>query len=152
MQYGVTVVSVARKHGGLRCQIFEWRQTYKEGRLANVPALLPVRPREVSKPERQPSVAGVISIEVANARIDLDIGLTYHQLLGRWDFHPGPFIRLSTISGFEHCTKKALVSTKDLIHSGRIIRRECLDPLDLNIEGPARLLGITRQALNNVGN
>lgn len=35
-------------------------------------------------------------------------------------------------------------------HPGRSIRRACLEPLGLSISEGARVLGVTRQALNNV--
>lgn len=38
------------------------------------------------------------------------------------------------------------------IHPGRIIRAECLEPHNLSVADAARLLGVTRQALNNVVN
>lgn len=37
-------------------------------------------------------------------------------------------------------------------HPGRIIREECLDPLGLTVTAAARVLGVTRQALNNLVN
>ena len=38
-------------------------------------------------------------------------------------------------------------------HPGRIVRQECLDPLGLTVkEAAERLLGVTRQALNNLVN
>jgi addiction module HigA family antidote len=37
-------------------------------------------------------------------------------------------------------------------HPGRIIRQECIEPLDLTITEAAARLGVTRQALNNVIN
>lgn len=38
------------------------------------------------------------------------------------------------------------------IHPGRIIREDCLEPLGLSVTAAARILGVTRQALNNVVN
>src|ERR1700733_10522979 len=35
-------------------------------------------------------------------------------------------------------------------HPGRSIRRACLEPLGLSISEGAKILGVTRQALNNV--
>src|SRR5271170_7970457 len=35
-------------------------------------------------------------------------------------------------------------------HPGRIIRSACLEPLGLSVTDGAKLLGVTRQALNNV--
>jgi addiction module HigA family antidote len=37
-------------------------------------------------------------------------------------------------------------------HPGRIIREECLQPLGLSVTSGARILGVSRQALNNVVN
>jgi addiction module HigA family antidote len=37
-------------------------------------------------------------------------------------------------------------------HPGRIVRQECLEPLDLSVTEAARALGVTRQALNNLVN
>jgi antitoxin HigA-1 len=37
-------------------------------------------------------------------------------------------------------------------HPGRSIRTACLEPLGLNVTEGARVLGVTRQALNNVVN
>lgn len=37
-------------------------------------------------------------------------------------------------------------------HPGRSIRNACLEPLGLTVTDAAKLLGITRQALNNVVN
>jgi addiction module HigA family antidote len=37
-------------------------------------------------------------------------------------------------------------------HPGRSIRTACLEPLDLSVTDGAKLLGVTRQALNNVIN
>jgi addiction module HigA family antidote len=37
-------------------------------------------------------------------------------------------------------------------HPGLAIRHDCLDPLNLSITEAARVLGVTRQALNNVVN
>jgi len=37
-------------------------------------------------------------------------------------------------------------------HPGRIVRDECLEPLGLTVTEAARVLGITRQALNNIVN
>jgi len=38
------------------------------------------------------------------------------------------------------------------VHPGRIVRAECLEPLGLSVTAAARVLGVTRQALNNVVN
>jgi addiction module HigA family antidote len=37
-------------------------------------------------------------------------------------------------------------------HPGRIVRQECLEPLGLSVTEGARVLGVTRQALNNLVN
>src|SRR5664280_1349759 len=37
-------------------------------------------------------------------------------------------------------------------HPGRSIRRDCLEPLGLSVTAGAKVLGVTRQALNNVIN
>ena len=41
---------------------------------------------------------------------------------------------------------------KKPVHPGRIVRRDCLEPLGLSVTGAAKVLGVTRQALNNVVN
>lgn len=37
-------------------------------------------------------------------------------------------------------------------HPGRIVRQDCIEPLDLTVTKAAGLLGVTRQALNNLVN
>jgi antitoxin HigA-1 len=37
-------------------------------------------------------------------------------------------------------------------HPGRMVRQECLEPLGLSVTEGARVLGVTRQALNNLVN
>ncbi len=37
-------------------------------------------------------------------------------------------------------------------HPGRIVRQDCIEPLDLTVTKAARILGVTRQALNNLVN
>jgi addiction module HigA family antidote len=37
-------------------------------------------------------------------------------------------------------------------HPGRVVRQDCVEPLDLTITGAAKVLGVTRQALNNIVN
>ena len=37
-------------------------------------------------------------------------------------------------------------------HPGRIVRQECIEPLGLTVTRAAHLLGVTRQALNNLVN
>jgi len=41
---------------------------------------------------------------------------------------------------------------KNPVHPGRIVRLDCLEPLDLSVTNAARLLGVSRQALNNIVN
>ena len=41
---------------------------------------------------------------------------------------------------------------KNPIHPGRIVREDCLEPLGLSVTEAATVLGVTRQALNNVVN
>jgi addiction module HigA family antidote len=41
---------------------------------------------------------------------------------------------------------------KNTPHPGRIVRQDCIEPLGLTITEAAKVLGITRQALNNVVN
>ena len=37
-------------------------------------------------------------------------------------------------------------------HPGRLVRQECLEPLGLSVTEGAKVLGVTRQALNNLVN
>jgi len=37
-------------------------------------------------------------------------------------------------------------------HPGLIVRHDCLEPLKLSVTAAAKILGVTRQALNNVVN
>ncbi len=37
-------------------------------------------------------------------------------------------------------------------HPGRIVKEDCLEPLGLTVTEGAKILGVTRQALNNVVN
>lgn len=37
-------------------------------------------------------------------------------------------------------------------HPGRIVRHDCLEPLGLSVTEAARVLGVSRQALNNIVN
>lgn len=37
-------------------------------------------------------------------------------------------------------------------HPGRIVRKECIEPLGLTVTEAAERLGVTRQALNNLVN
>lgn len=41
---------------------------------------------------------------------------------------------------------------KKPVHPGRIVRHDCLEPLCLSVTDAAKVLGVTRQALNNVVN
>lgn len=41
---------------------------------------------------------------------------------------------------------------KNPAHPGRIIRHDCLEPLGLSVTEGAKVLGVTRQTLNNVIN
>jgi addiction module HigA family antidote len=44
------------------------------------------------------------------------------------------------------------MSMKNPVHPGRIVRHDCLEPLGLSVTAGAKVLGVTRQALNNVVN
>jgi addiction module HigA family antidote len=41
---------------------------------------------------------------------------------------------------------------KNPVHPGSIVRHDCLEPLGLSVTAAAKVLGVTRQALNNVVN
>src|SRR6267143_340778 len=41
---------------------------------------------------------------------------------------------------------------KNPVHPGRVGRHDCLEPLGLSVTAAAKVLGVTRQALNNVVN
>ncbi len=41
---------------------------------------------------------------------------------------------------------------KNPLHPGKIVCEDCLEPLGLTVTDAARVLGVTRQALNNVVN
>ncbi|SRR5216684_1910526 len=41
---------------------------------------------------------------------------------------------------------------KNPVHPGRVVRHDCLAPLGLSVTAAAKVLGLTRQALNNVLN
>src|SRR5271167_1427575 len=43
-------------------------------------------------------------------------------------------------------------SMKNPVHPGRIVRHDCLEPLELSVTEGAKVLGVTRQALNNIVN
>lgn len=38
------------------------------------------------------------------------------------------------------------------VHPGRIVRHDCLEPLGLSVTAGAKVLGVSRQALNNIVN
>jgi addiction module HigA family antidote len=44
------------------------------------------------------------------------------------------------------------VPMKNPPHPGRIVRQDCIEPLKLTITETAKVLGVTRQALNNLVN
>lgn len=44
------------------------------------------------------------------------------------------------------------MSMKDPVHPGRIVRLDCLEPLELTVTEAAKVLGVSRQALNNLVN
>ncbi len=41
---------------------------------------------------------------------------------------------------------------KNPVHPGRIVRHACLEPLGMSVTDGAKVLGVTRQALNNIVN
>lgn len=41
---------------------------------------------------------------------------------------------------------------KNPVHPGRIVRHDCLEPLGLTITAGAKVLGVSRQTLNNIVN
>lgn len=41
---------------------------------------------------------------------------------------------------------------KNPVHPGRIVRFDCLEPLGLSVTAGSKVLGVSRQALNNVVN
>jgi addiction module HigA family antidote len=41
---------------------------------------------------------------------------------------------------------------KNPVHPGRIVRQDCLEALGLSVTEGAKVLGVTRQALNNIVN
>lgn len=43
-------------------------------------------------------------------------------------------------------------SMKNPVHPGRIVGADCLEPLGLSVTAAARVLRVTRQALNNIVN
>jgi antitoxin HigA-1 len=44
------------------------------------------------------------------------------------------------------------MAMKNPVHPGRVVRHDCLEPLGLSVTAGAKVLGVTRQALNNVVN
>jgi len=48
--------------------------------------------------------------------------------------------------------RKHTMPMKNPAHPGRIVRNACLEPLGLSVTEGAKVLGVTRQALNNVVN
>ena len=44
------------------------------------------------------------------------------------------------------------MAMKNPVHPGLIVRNDCLEPLSLSVTQGAKILGVTRQALNNVVN
>jgi addiction module HigA family antidote len=41
---------------------------------------------------------------------------------------------------------------KNPVHPGQIVRHDCLEPLGLSVTAGAKVLGVSRQALNNILN
>src|ERR1700687_5434984 len=41
---------------------------------------------------------------------------------------------------------------KNLVQPGHVVRHDCLEPLGLSVTAGAKVLGVSRQALNNVVN
>jgi len=44
------------------------------------------------------------------------------------------------------------VPMKNPVHPGRIVKHDCLEPLDLSVTAGAKVLGVSRQTLNNIVN
>jgi addiction module HigA family antidote len=44
------------------------------------------------------------------------------------------------------------MSMKNPVHPGQIVRHDCLEPLGLSVTEGAKILGVSRQALNNIVN
>src|SRR5262249_8694888 len=44
------------------------------------------------------------------------------------------------------------MSLKNPVHPGRIVRQECLEPLNLSVKEAAKALGVARQSLSRVVN
>ncbi len=47
---------------------------------------------------------------------------------------------------------RRLLAMSELPHPGRAVRHDCLDPLGLTVTEGAKVLGVCRQALNNLVN
>lgn len=48
--------------------------------------------------------------------------------------------------------KTKLKPMKNPVHPGRVVRYDCLEPLGLSVTAAAKVLGVTRQVLNNIVN
>jgi addiction module HigA family antidote len=48
--------------------------------------------------------------------------------------------------------EESIMAMKNPPHPGRIVRQDCIEPLGLTITAAAKVLGVTRQALNNLVN
>jgi addiction module HigA family antidote len=44
------------------------------------------------------------------------------------------------------------MAMKSPVHPGRVVRHDCLEPLGLTVTAGAKVLGVTRQAFNNIVN
>ena len=70
---GVSVANVARDHGIRSNQVFYWRKLYREGRLGNQAALLPVRvadgPLDGWEPGNDRAQVGVMDLELSHGRL-----------------------------------------------------------------------------------
>lgn len=44
------------------------------------------------------------------------------------------------------------MAMKNPVHPGSVVRHDCLEPLGLSVSAGAKVLGVTRQALNNIVN
>ena len=44
------------------------------------------------------------------------------------------------------------MAMKNPVHPGHIVRHDCLEPLGLSVTKAAKVLGVSRQALNNIVN
>ena len=70
---GVLVADVARAHGIRLNQVFYWRKLYREGRLGDPAALLPVRvtggPLDGWEAGNNRAQVGVIDLELSHARL-----------------------------------------------------------------------------------